>query len=265
MFIRAAKSLSFSLLLVCCISGLAQNVPQMAADAHPSFEVATIKISNPNEQGLGFRLSGERLLAVHATLFDVIKWAYGLQAKQLQGLPEWALVQRWDIEGKPDVPGSPNREQAREMMRKLLTDRFQLQFHMEKQTMAVYRLELMSGPLRLIKSTSGEPIPAMGFLDPGLLLARNATMDELASLMQERLLDRPVANKTGLTGRYDLAVDFEPLTPQNDTAGQGLPAMASQRSDLFTALQEQLGLRLLPEKDEVNVLTVDKAEKPSAN
>lgn len=239
--------------------------PQMLPEAVPSFEVATIKPSPPGIKGYGFHLNGERLLAVNVTVFDMVKWSYNVHGKQVQGLPEWAMQQRWNIEGRADLPGVPNKPQAQGMVRKLLAERFQLTMHTEKKQLSVYMLELLKGPLKFTKSTDTRPIPNLGFTEPGVMVAYNATMRELANLMQERLLDRPVVDKTCLSGRYDLGVDFQPDSPEFNGIWAQAPGVLLPRSDLFTAMQEQLGLKLTAGKDDVEILVVDKLEKPSEN
>ncbi|WP_263415510.1 TIGR03435 family protein [Terriglobus albidus] len=246
-------------------SAQTQGPPQMAAEAHPIADVATIKMSDPNAHGYGFRLGGGRVQAFNTTLLDMMKWAYGVQTSQIQSLPEWARTQKWDVEATPNLPGMPNKAQAQGMMQLLIVERFHLTTHSEKKALPVYVLERGKGPLKLTKSTIERPVPAIGFTQPGVLVARNATSRELANVLQERLLDRPVVDKVQLSERSDFTLDFQPDASQYDGLWASLPPRQPAKPDLYTAIQEQLGMRLVPSKEEVDVLAVDKVEKPSEN
>jgi len=237
----------------------------MPAEAHPIADVATIKMSDPNAHGYGFRLGGGRIQAFNTTLLDMMKWAYGVQTSQIQGLPEWARTQKWDVEAAPNLPGMPNKAQAQGMMQTLLVERFRLATHNEKKLLPVYVMERGKDPLKLTKSTIERPVPAIGFAEPGKLIARNATSRELANVLQERLLDRPVIDKVQLTERSDFTLDFQPDASQYDGLWASLPPRQPAKPDLYTAIQEQLGMRLVSSKEEVDVLAIDKVEKPSEN
>ena len=105
---------------------------RMAADANPSFEVATIKPSDPARPGQIVTLRGVEVITTNTTLHDLINLAYWLHPKQLAGGPAWTESDKWDLTGKPDAPGQPNVDQMKVMIQKLLADRFQLKFHFEK-------------------------------------------------------------------------------------------------------------------------------------
>jgi uncharacterized protein (TIGR03435 family) len=246
-------------------SAQTQGPPQMPAEAHPIADVATIKMSDPNAHGYGFRLGGGRVQAFNTTLLDMMKWAYEVQTSQIQGLPEWARTQKWDVEAAPNLPGMPNKAQAQGMMQTLIVERFHVAMHNERKMLPVYVLERGKGPLKLAKSTIERPVPGIGFTEPGVLMARNATSRELANVLQERLLDRPVVDKVQLSERSDFTLDFQPDASQYDGLWANLPPRQPAKPDLYTAIQEQLGMRLAPGREELDVLTVDKVEKPSEN
>ncbi|HEX3373940.1 MAG TPA: TIGR03435 family protein, partial [Edaphobacter sp.] len=167
------------------------------------------------------------------------------------------------------TPGDvrPTREEQMGMLRKLLTDRFQLSFHREPREFSVYVLETAKGGPKLKDSAKPEDVPALiNVMYPQSikLPARNVTMGDFASMLQRAVLDRPVVDRTGLTGRYDF--DLEWATDESQFNGEVPAASAdANAAPLFTAIQQQLGLRLVATKGPVDALIVDKAERPSAN
>jgi len=245
------------------------QIPAMAADATPQFEVATIKPSNPETQGRGFRVRGREFSTINTTLSSLITFAYGLHPKQIVGAPAWIESDKFDITAQPDLPGRPNDKQWKAMLQGLLADRFQLKFHHEKRELAVYALEVAKSGSKLTKS-QGDPngLPGMFFRGLGILPANNATMQDFAGLLQSAVLDRPVVDQTGLTGRWDFTLNWTPDDSQFVGMGIKVPP-PSDKPDappgLFTAVQEQLGLKLDSIKAPVDVLVVDRVEKPSAN
>ena len=112
----------------------------MAADAKPAFEVATIKPSDPARQGKLFTVRGQDVITINTTLSDLITMAYDLHRQQISGGPAWFESDKYDITGKPEVPGQPNVAQLKMMLQKLLVDRFQLKFHTEKKELSAYAI-----------------------------------------------------------------------------------------------------------------------------
>jgi len=127
----------------------------MATDANPSFDVATIKPSVPGTQGKGFGFRGGHFVTLNTDLNDLIAFAYGLHTKQIVNAPAWFGTELYDIEGKPDAEGRPNMKQMGIMVQKLLTDRFKLTFHRDKQELSVYVIGVASGGPKMTKSTAG--------------------------------------------------------------------------------------------------------------
>src|SRR5262249_3144461 len=112
----------------------------MAADASPTFEVATIKRSNPDMRGKLFTVKGRQVLTMNTNLNDLLAFAYGVHANQIIGGPDWRETEAFDITGQPDVEGIPNQSQLRILVQKLLTDRFKLVFHRDKRELQVYAI-----------------------------------------------------------------------------------------------------------------------------
>ncbi len=154
------------------------------------------------------------------------------------------------------------------MLRVLLTDRFRLTFHREPKDFSIYALELAKGGPKLKPSAAApdDPPQLISTVYPQriLLPARNATTHDLATLMSRAILDRPVVDQTGLTGRYDFDLEWAP--DETQFGGEIPPAPAdAQAAPLFTAIQQQLGLRLEATRGAVEALVVDKADHPTAN
>lgn len=245
------------------------RLPPMAEDATPEFEVATIKPSNPDTQGRGFRVRGREFTTINTTLTSMITFAYGIHPKQIVGAPAWVDTDKFDITAQPDAPGQPSDKQWKAMLQKLLADRFGLKFHRDKKELSVYALVVTEKGSKLNKS-QGDPngLPGLFFRGLGILTVNNATMQDFAGLMQSAVLDRPVVDQTGLAGRWDFTLNWTP--DESQFAGMGVKVPPpSDKPDaapgLFTAVQEQLGLKLESTKAPVDVLLIDKAEKPTAN
>ncbi len=240
----------------------------MAADANPSFEVATIKPSDPSRPGRLFRALPGRYTTINTTLNDLIGFSYGLHARQVTGAPDWVGTQKYDLDGKPDGEGQPNEAQWKTMVQKLLAERFQLTFHHEQKELSVYALVVAKGGPKITKSDSPNGPPSLLFRGLGNLPVRDATMADFASVMQRAVLDRPVVDQTRLEGRYNFALNWTPDETQFASLGGVPPGLGDKPDappDLFTAIQQQAGLKLEPTKALVDVMVVDKVEKPSAN
>jgi uncharacterized protein (TIGR03435 family) len=241
----------------------------MAADAKPSFEVATIKPSDPNRPGRAFLWRGNRFLTIDTTLMSLIGFAYDVHGKQVIGGEDWMSSEKFDIEAKPDTPGVPSVEQMRTMLQKLLADRFQLKFHSDKRELSAYVLTSGKTEPKMTKDdTDPNGLPGLFFRQLGDLNVHNATMADFAHLMQSAVLDRPVVDETELAGKWDFELKWTPDDSQFGPMGMRPPPpsdAADAPPPLFTAIQEQLGLKLESEKAQVDVMVIDHVEKPSPN
>lgn len=244
----------------------------MASDAEPGIDVATIK---PNDSGgaslqvLTFR--GRSLVTVNSSLADLMMFAYSVQRKQIVGAPDWIDRDRYDIVATPDQEGTPTAEQVRIMIRKLLADRFELTFHHDQREFAAYVLTVAKDRPNLKPGQPNGNLHGIG-IQPAktgaMLFANNAPIPAFTSFLQSLVFDRPVVDRTGLTGRYDITITFTP----DDSLFSGHSPVAIQLEDgvepaprFFDAIQQQLGLKLTSEKAMVEVLAVDRVAKPSAN
>jgi uncharacterized protein (TIGR03435 family) len=154
-----------------------------------------------------------------------------VQKKQIIGAPDWADRDRYDISAIPDVEGSPNVTQMRTMLKKLIADRFALKYHIEKREMSAFVLTVAKGGPKFKETVSNATGPGYGMRpQPGGLLIPviNTTMSDFAvAFLQGFLLDRPVVDQTGLTGKYDFSFTFTP----DDTMFNGHPPPQPAKTD----------------------------------
>jgi uncharacterized protein (TIGR03435 family) len=241
----------------------------MAADAPLVFEVATVKPSNPDAPGKLFTVRGREVLTINTTLSDLITMAYNLHVRQVSGGPSWMENDKFDITGRPQAEGVPNTDQLRGMIRSLLTDRFKLTTHTEKKDLPAYVLTVGNRGHKLTPNTSNpNGLPGLLFKGLGMLPVVNATLEDFARVMTQAVLDRPVVDKTGLKGRFDFTLNWTPDESQFRSMGVRVPPPTDNPNappNLFTAIQEQLGLRLESTTAAVDVLVIDRVEKPSEN
>jgi uncharacterized protein (TIGR03435 family) len=245
----------------------------MAANADPTLEVATIKPSPPGRPGKLFTFQGDHFKTFNTNMNDLIARAYGLHAKQIIDAPAWFGTDLFDIDGKPDGPGRPNLKQMGILIQKLLADRCDLKFHHEQRELSVYAIRLANAGPKMSVSTAG-PNDRSGFRFRryGDLVVANMTMATFALMMQASVMDKPVVDQTGLTDRYDLNLKWTPDESQfgqfRETNGPVTPPPGDNPNappGLYTAVQEQLGLKIEATKAPVDVIVIDHVEHPSPN
>jgi len=265
----AMRKVLVAVLVLSACGLLAQSVVSEHA-AGPGFEVATIKPVAPQEKASRYitMQGNNRFVAKYYTLKLLIAAAYNLSPKVISGGPAWVDSDHFDVlaltpgDARPAVP----RQMA--MLQTLLTDRFKLSFHREPREFSVYALEIAKGGPKLTASTApqGEAAALISTVYPDHihLPAKNATMSDFASLLQRALLDRPVVDRTGLSGRYDFNLDWAPDETQ---FGGELPAASAdaQAPPFFTAIEQQLGLHIEATHGTVDALVIDNVEPPTAN
>jgi uncharacterized protein (TIGR03435 family) len=247
-------------LAACAQDTSAQPLKPMARDANPVFEVATIKPTDPNDRNQGFNLKGRRISIEDITMTSLICFAYSIHKSQIVNAPKWFDEQSWNIEGVPDVEGAPDWHQYRRMLQKLLSDRFGLQKHNDKRELSVYSLTVGKGGPKLEKSKS-DPDTLSGGSGHGIgsqqyMKFTNESMADFAQTMQ-LMVDKPVVDQTNLSGRYDFTLLW---TPDLLRSTEPDPAPA-----LFTAVQEQLGLKLSATRTLTDVFVIDAATQPTQN
>ncbi len=237
------------------------------------FEVASIRPSSDNRPGNGgFNVTATELVSRNTSLADIATFAYEIHAAQLQGLPAWATSEKYDIVARLPSGGEPTDAQIHTMLQNLLKRRFSFAAHKEKRELPVYVISLGKEGAAGIKmtknTTNGTRVGSQGL---GRMTASGMTMAGFAGQMQFRVLDRPVLDQTGLTDRYDFALNWQPDDFQFPSFAAvqreywASKAKADGLADLFTAFQEQLGLKLTAAKASADVLVIDAVSKPSAN
>jgi uncharacterized protein (TIGR03435 family) len=239
--------------------------------AFQAFDAATVKPVDPDhaEAGRYYRIEGvNRFVVVNYTLKLLIAAAYDLNPRTISGGPGWVDSAKFNIVARAPGDLRPERSEQMRMLRALLLERFGLQFHREQKTFSLYELQVAKDGPKLKASTAApdEPPQVISTVYPDriTLPARNVTMGDFVAMMQRALLDRPVVDKTGLTGRYDFDLTWAP----DETQFQGeAPKVAQDVASppLFTALPQQLGLRLEATRGPVSALVIDKAQPPTSD
>ncbi|HEX3744016.1 MAG TPA: M56 family metallopeptidase [Bryobacteraceae bacterium] len=260
----------------------AKPVPQlMATSALPSFEVASIKPSAPDSSLRVDFAAGGKLYVTYATLRFLIKIAYDIGDDQLAGGPGWAGSKRFDVAATPEraLGGDPKNmapdqlllfhKPVRLRLQRLLADRFQLELRRERTPMPTFALVLAKGgPKKLTPSKSTGAPQLNGKFGAGVLDAVGVDMAMLAKFLSEGQTGRPVVDTTGLKDRYDFHLEWTPDAIQNPLAADNVanpPSVNAGGTSIFTALQQQLGLKLEARTEAADRLVIVRAELPSPN
>ena len=255
-------------------SGVSAPVSSPSPAPVPAFDVAAIHIheSLPHEHNsIWSSPFDSNFNAENISVIALINWAYEVPDTRILGAPGWAHSTMFNIEAKSDpsvdqqmrnLTSAAGRKQKEKMVQALLADRFKLVMHTETRELPIYELVVAKGGPRLgaIKETGSSVNTGNGRIEVRMSNSVAFLADELS-----KVAGRDVVDKTGITGRYDLKLRWTPddqAVPASDssasTAGDSAPT-------LFTALDEQLGLKLEPAKGPVQVLVIDHVEMPSAN
>ena len=240
--------------------------PQTTEASLPSFEVASIRPhSGPSGVRRGYSTSGPRLTLEVYTIADLIEEAYDLKDYQVTLAESQArpIVYEtyYNIVAKAEGDGTPTRGELRHMLQTLLDQRFNLKFHHEMKEMPVYALVVGKNGPKFKESASDKEFSGhhgVNGRNQYMTLVK-ATMESLADDISGSFgIDRPILNETGLTRTYDIKLE---ATPEFRLTRSSEPGDIS----VFTAVQEQLGLKLVPQKGPVKVLVIDHVERPSEN
>lgn len=240
---------------------------QSQPGARPEFEVASIKLHQGSLTMSGLDISGARVSVYASTVAELIAIAYNIRDYQLTGVSGWVQSDRYDVIAKAPVGIAPNVDQARQMLQTLLADRFQLKFHRETKEMTVFALVVGKNGPKLKEDAAGNGV--MRFNPKGRdveLVATGAPIDSLITALPRMPgVDHPVLDKTGLTGKYDFQLTLTGFQLSMNPERQSIPAADSEGPSIFAALQDQLGLKLEPQKAAVEILAIDGVDRPSEN
>lgn len=298
MITTSARRRSIRARVACCAAVVVTSAMLARGAAQtptsPSFEVATVK---PNKSGEPFIrmqvLAGGRVDAQNMPVAELIRMAYGVQPFQVEGGPGWINTDRFDITAKSETefPSAGPGQALRPMMRSLLAERFGLKVRRETKEMPIYALIVARtdgklGPklnpstvdcaaLRGRGAGRGGPPPPPGpgerpecgiFGGPGIMAAGDVPLNQIADMLSGRVR-RLVVNKTGLTGNYSFDVQFTPdqLPPPGTALPPGAPPIDPNGPSLFTAVQEQLGLKLDSQRGPVEMLVIESISQPTTD
>jgi uncharacterized protein (TIGR03435 family) len=191
-----------------------------------------------------------------------IMGAYGVGLHQIFGGPDWLDSDRFEIVAKAEQPVGDHALMA--MLQSLLAERFKLTLHRETRMIPAFVLEVAKGGPKLEKAEGGESSTQASTTNAGsAIAARNMSMDSFARVLaRAREIDLPVENHTGLDGVFNFRLEW---TPESAKPASPADGPATEGPSIFTAIQEQLGLRLRSQKAAVEILVIDHAERPTEN
>lgn len=250
----------------------------------PKFDVASIKPNKSGEMRIMMMMKPDGVSMTGVTAQMLLRQAFNVEEDRIAGSPSWAKSDRFDVEAKVAPEDAPKLDklkldQRSLMLQPLLEDRFNLKFHHEMRELPVYTLVVASGGSKMRPSapedsgSGGAKRPhSMTRMGIGDVEGKAAPIDALTHVLSQQL-GRTVIDKTGLTGNYDYTLHF---TPQNMPPRMGPgpgpgggadapPPPDTSGPDIFTAIQEQLGLKLVSTKGPVDVIVIDHMDKPSEN
>ncbi len=256
----------------------AQQSPQPASPVTATLQFATITPSAPNSQGHRFRVTGHLFETTNTSLLDLIAFAYGLHATQILGAPDWAQQDKFDLTLQADPESKMTESLWTRMLQVYLTESCKLSFHRNTKDLPVYVLAIgRSAPKLTASHRDPKQLPEFSITlgatnaanaNLAAISATNATMTELAGVLQRVVLEWPVVDQTGMTGRYDFAVTWTPDGAQFGDARARIPApidVANAPPYLASALQQQVGLTLDLLEAPLQILVIDYVERPAEN
>jgi len=260
----------------------AQSVANDTAVAAPESQVASITPAKSGDR-VSIFFTPDQFTATNVTLQMLIRDAFGIQDDQILGGPEWLTTDKYDIQAKIRRPTAEQTEKLDENQRfripglrlqALLAERFKLVFHRETRNLPVYELIVGENGAKLQPSTATSPTAGSDskaegrkvFVGPGQLRGQGIPLAVLVDVLGKQL-GRSIVDRTGLTGNYDLTLEWP--ADENRSSSPGKTQDASQtpaaESSLFTSIQEQLGLKLVPQTEPLEVLVIDQVERPVDN
>jgi uncharacterized protein (TIGR03435 family) len=238
------------------------------APATPAFEVATVKPATSHEIGGVYTYPGGRVGLRGCTLQQLIEVAFNSQPFQVSGGPGWMQDERYDVDAKPPASSKssklmppyskvPPNDEQRQMLQSLVVERFRLNYRHETREGPVYLLEKGKKALKLVEAKDKGAYPWAGGLSGGMIMGDglagiNESMEDLAKRLSP-YLGRPVLDRTGISGSFDFRSEY--------ASGDARPDVIST----IVACVADIGLRLEASKGPVNVIVIDRAERPSGN
>lgn len=255
----------FLLFLSCAFLMQAQNggPSEKTLSAPLSYEVASVRLYKPHGSPNIYISSDSHSFSANLSVAMLLQYAFGvLMADEISGVPAWARSEQYAIEAKIDAKtseqldrlnGDRQQQELRKMMQSLLADRFDLQFHRETKMLPVYDLAITKTGLKMKASRSTSQIHFV--MDHDHLDATGIAMSNLIRSLAQ-ITGRVVIDRTGLTGRYDVSLSWAPEMDTDD---------AQSGPSIFTAVQEQLGVKLESAKEPVETVVIDRIDRPTEN
>ena len=241
-----------------------------AATVSPEFEAATIKpVKEPAPNRMHDSEEGRRFLTRYTSLSDLILMAYTIDRQQVAGGPAWIASDEFDVDAVGDGIGKQDGNQMvwQEMLQRLLADRFKLTSHWEDRELSSYELVVAKGGPKL-KAADANGQSNKGCRGLGNCFFIKVPLSEFSRFMGFVVLDKPVVDKTGLAGEFDITLKWTPDETQFASMGVHVPTPVDNPNappELFTAIQEQLGLKLEVRKAMTKVFVNDHVERPTEN
>jgi uncharacterized protein (TIGR03435 family) len=242
------------ILLACCAA--------FAEEAAPAFEVATIKPSTEKSLPIGIRRTEGQFTTSNTSVAFLIRWAYNLDERRLIGTTAKLESLHYDIVAKMPA-GELHSGQLERMMQALLAERFQLRVHKEMKDLSTYTLAVDKDAPKLSFVELGDGFGQSPFKKTGIgrLVGTKVTAEMLAKVLSNEI-GRPIEDTTGIKQPFDFVLEWAPDVDE----AHPLPPMVAKRASLFTAIREQLGLRLVSHKSTVEVVKIDSvSEIPTEN
>jgi len=242
----------------------------------PTFDVISVKVNNSGSNGVTMGSSPDGLHATNIPAQLIFKqaFAFALNDSLIFGAPAWAQTTRFDIDAKVgasdvDAFRALTNDQRRLMVVQILTDRFQFAYHTETRQLPEYALTVAKGGSKLQPSqpgndANGHPKRSTMNVHDGLITGQGVPLEPLIHFLSDRV-GRPVEDKTGLTGLYDFTLQLGDAGHDDQRGPDATAPADTSAPSIFTALQEQLGLKLDAEKGPVQVVVIDHIEMPAAN
>ena len=250
--------------IVAVVGGIA-GVLSAQGPASPAFEVASVKPNTADDRIVTINVGpGDRFTARGYTLVLLMQRAYGVMDWNVSGGPGWIRTDRFDVTAKAQVAGNFTDVQLQPMLQGLLAERFKLRLHKESKEMSGYALVVGKGGPKVKAVANGEEHPDTFRMSGTGLSGQGIAMANLARYVGGKL-GLVAVDQTGLKGVYDFKVDWTVDTGLDTGGLPGIDPRDPLRSAVFTALQDQLGLKLAAQKIAVPMLIIDHVERPTEN
>jgi uncharacterized protein (TIGR03435 family) len=265
-----------ALLLSAAIPAQPAASPQAASahEAEPKFDVAAIRLNEPlphEHNSIWSSPFDGHFKAENISVLTLIDWAYEMPETRVLGAPAWIGTTHFNIDAAADpaldqhlhnLTADEGRHEKEQMVQALLADRFRLATHTETRELPIYALVVAKGGAKLgpVQANGSNVSTSNGRIEVQMSDSVAVLAEELA-----KVVGRDVFDRTGIAGRYDLKLKWTPYDGASPIANESAAPGADSGPSIFTALEEQLGLKLVPQEGPVQVLVIDHVEVPSAN